>query len=85
MARAIDKEDLILGAVNGMAVPTDEGITPLCPQAPKGFKGLGFDIEKAKSLMAEAGYANGLNVTMRVIGAANYTKPPRFFRPSSAQ
>lgn len=75
VARAIDKEDLILGAVNGMAVPTDEGITPLCPQAPKGFKGLGFDIEKAKSLMAEAGYANGLNVTMRVIGAANYTKP----------
>jgi len=75
VARAIDKEDLILGAVNGMAEPTDEGITPLCPQAPKGFKGLGYDIGKARELMAQAGHPNGLNVTMRVIGAANYTKP----------
>lgn len=75
VARAIDKKDLILGAVNGMAEPTDEGITPLCPQAPKGFKGLPYDLDKARALLAEAGYPNGLNVTMRVIGAANYTKP----------
>lgn len=75
VAHAIDKEELILGAVNGMAQPTDEGITPLCPQAPKNFKGLEYDLEKAKVLMAEAGYANGLDVTMRIIGAANYTKP----------
>ncbi len=75
VARAIDKEDLILGAVNGMADPTDVGITPLCPQAPKDFKGLAYDPEKAKALVKEAGYPDGLNVTMRVIGAANYTKP----------
>ncbi|MBR1672949.1 MAG: ABC transporter substrate-binding protein [Fretibacterium sp.] len=75
VARAIDKEELILGAVNGMAEPTDEGIVPLCPQAPKGFKGLEYDIEKAKALVAEAGYPKGLTVTMRVIGATNYTKP----------
>ena len=75
VARAIDKEDLILGAVNGMADPTDEGITPLCPQAPKDFKGLDYDLEKARALVKEAGYPDGLNVTMRVIGAANYTKP----------
>ena len=75
VARAIDKEDLILGAVNGMAEPTDEGITPLCPQAPKGFKGLEYNIEKARELVSQAGHPDGLNVTMRVIGAANYTKP----------
>ena len=75
VARAIDKEELILGAVNGMADPTDGGIVPMCPQAPKDFKGLAYDPEMSKKLLAEAGYANGLNVTMRVIGATNYTKP----------
>lgn len=75
VALAIDKEELIIGAVNGMAEPTDEGITPLCPQAPKDFQGLGYDLEKAKALVAEAGYPNGVDVTMRVIGATNYTKP----------
>lgn len=75
VARAINKEDLILGAVNGMADPTEEGITPLCPQAPKDFQGLEYDLEKAKALVAEAGYPDGVDVTMRVIGAANYTKP----------
>ena len=75
VARAIDKEELILGAVNGMADPTDGGIVPMCPQAPKDFKGLAYDPEMSKKLLADAGYANGLNVTMRVIGATHYTKP----------
>lgn len=75
VAHAIDKEELILGAVNGMADPTDGGIVPLCPQAPANFKGLSYDLAKAKELLTEAGYANGLDVTMRVIGATNYTKP----------
>jgi peptide/nickel transport system substrate-binding protein len=75
VARAIDREELILGAVNGMATPVEAGLVPITPQYPHGFKGLEYDLEKAKQLVIDAGYPNGLDVTMRVIAAANYTKP----------
>lgn len=75
VAIAVDKEEIALGATNGYAVATDEGITPLCPQAPKEFKGLERDVERAKELVKEAGYPDGVDVTMRIIGASNYSKP----------
>lgn len=75
VARAIDREELILGAVNGMATPVEAGVVPICPQFPKDFKGLSYDIEKAKALLAEAGYPKGLTVTMRVLSMAHYVKP----------
>ena len=75
VAIAVDKEEIALGATNGYATPTDVGITPLCPQVPKDFKGLERDVERAKELVAEAGYPDGVDVTMRIIGATNYSKP----------
>lgn len=75
VAIAIDKEEIALGATNGYATATDVGITPICPQTPQDFKGLERDVERAKQLVAEAGYPNGVDVTMRVISASNYTKP----------
>lgn len=75
VAYAIDREDLTLGAVNGMAAPVEAAVVPICPQYPQDFKGLPRDIEKAKALVVEAGYPDGVTVAMRVIGAANYTKP----------
>lgn len=76
VALAIDKEEIALGATNGYAVPTDVAIPPICPQIDESkFEGQQRDVEKAKALVAEAGYPNGLDVTMRIISASNYKKP----------
>jgi len=75
VAMAVDKNDLIAGAINGMGTPVDAAIVPLCPQYPKNFKGTEYNVEAAKKFLAEAGYPDGLTVTMRVIAATNYTKP----------
>lgn len=75
IAHAVDKEDLILGAVNGMATPTEAAIVPMNPQYPDEFEPIPYDLDKAKALLTEAGYPNGFTVTMRIIGATNYTKP----------
>lgn len=75
VALAVDKEEIAIGATNGYAVPTDVAITPICPQVPTEFEGLARDVERAKELVAEAGYPDGLDVTMRIIGATNYSKP----------
>lgn len=75
VALAVDKEEIALGATNGYAVPTDVGITPLCPQVPDDFEGFEQDLDRAKELVAEAGYPDGVDVTMRIISATNYSKP----------
>lgn len=65
MCYAIDKEALVRAATNGVGIP----INGYCPSAMSGYIDKGatpYDVEQAKKLMAEAGYANGFTIDLHV-------------------
>lgn len=61
---AIDTESIVRNVYQGMGHPS---VGPLGPNVFAGHQGLeqyGYDVEKAKALMAEAGYADGFKTTI---------------------
>ena len=65
VAHAIDVEAIRQKVMRGLAKPTGSVITPeVAGYHPDADKRLPFDRERAKKLLAEAGYANGFEVTL---------------------
>lgn len=64
IAYAVDKESIIKGVYNDVGKPAHSSITPTMVGYSPNVKGLDYNLEKAKQLLAEAGYANGLKATI---------------------
>lgn len=60
---AINKER-ITRIVNGRATPANQPLPPLMPGYDAGYTGYGYDVEKAKALLAEAGYPDGFETAL---------------------
>lgn len=72
---ALDRDAIIAAGADGLGMPM-EGCIPANVKFydPK-FEGYEYDLEKAKQLMIEAGYADGLNITMKCNQSSQYAKP----------
>lgn len=74
---AIDKELLVEGALDGLGV-TLETLAPgaVTNAYDENFEGLGYDPDKARELLAEAGYPDGVTITIpTIVSSATYNKP----------
>ena len=64
LSYAIDKESMILIAANGNAIQSDILATPDVFGYSDNIEGYEYNVEKAKELLSEAGYANDLEVNI---------------------
>ncbi len=71
ITHAINKDEVIRGAMFGFGHPLGSNIDPLNPYYLDLAKAVPYDPEKAKKLLAEAGYPNGLEATLKV--------PPQYY------
>lgn len=64
IAYAVNKEDIITVAMEGFATPAKTFWGPTSFGYYDGFEGYEYNVEKAKELLAEAGYPNGLDMNI---------------------
>lgn len=74
---AIDREGLMLGAMEGAAVPVNSMYPNFMPMAYPEYQSRQYDPEKAKALLAECGYGpeNPLKITFLGRETPHYAKP----------
>ncbi len=63
---AINK-DRIVQIINGRAVPANQPLPPSMPGYTKDYKGYAYDVDAAKALLAEAGFADGFETQLFVM------------------
>lgn len=71
----IDRQAIIDTCLNGRGTVTEACMLRMLDEYPDDFKVVGRDVEKAKQLVAEAGYPNGVTVVAATIDNNTYKNP----------
>ncbi|HHY09298.1 MAG TPA: ABC transporter substrate-binding protein [Firmicutes bacterium] len=74
VAHAIDKEVMILGVQDGRGTPLHTPMSKAAFGWPADFENREYNVEKAKELLAEAGYPNGFKTTIVATEMEDYRK-----------
>ena len=88
LSHATDRETMIAIAYDGLAAPTYLSANPTCfgVSEDQFYNHYEYDLEKAKALLAEAGYPNGLDLgEMTIIGGSYHEKYAQVWQQSLAQ
>jgi peptide/nickel transport system substrate-binding protein len=75
VAYALNRDDVIIGGAEGYAEPTHCLVPTSVFGYDKNFKWYDQDLDKAKALLKEAGYPDGLDVVFSMQGSSTYMKP----------
>lgn len=63
---AINKDDIILGALDGMGTAANSPVPTVCAGYSDQVQTISYDPEQAKAWLKEAGYENGLSLSLKV-------------------
>jgi len=66
ISHAVNRDEVILGATNGHGVPIGSHFSPANPAYVDLTGTYPYDVEKAKALLAEAGYPDGFSATLKL-------------------
>ncbi len=72
---AVDRETLIVGALDGNGSAVTSAMVPTCFCYDTEFEAHEYNVEKAKELMAEAGYPDGFTVSIPTMSGGTYGTP----------
>lgn len=75
VAYAIDREKMITNLFGETSTPAESILAPDVTHAASGVVDYTYDPERAKQLLAEAGHANGVDVTFSVPNIDRFTEP----------
>lgn len=78
----MNKEDVVLGAMEGYATIIDIDMCPFYSGHPEGYDVVSYDVEKAKEYLAQSKY-NGAEFPILAQAGTVIETVPRSFRPSS--
>ncbi|NYT65367.1 ABC transporter substrate-binding protein [Alcaligenaceae bacterium] len=85
LMHAIDREMIIEGAVNGFATPIGSQMSPIYPVFIDLTGESAYDPDAARKLLAEAGYANGLDLNFVVPSTLIYQRAAEIIQAMFAQ
>ncbi|PYN94140.1 MAG: ABC transporter substrate-binding protein [Candidatus Rokuibacteriota bacterium] len=73
VTHAVDRPEVLKGAMFGMGRLLGSNVDPLNPYYVDLANAMPYDVARAKRLLAEAGYPNGFETTLKVTPMYNYT------------